>query len=420
MITDLKKTDKKADRIWTVTFTSLVFTTFVVSSLIQMYGTTAGGYIIGLGGNSTDIGLTISAYMLGTLLFRPLVGRILDSGRQMLPWFVGITGFSACLAGYALVKSILAFALLRFVHGIFNCLVTTAAATLASNRLPDHRMAEGMGYFALGGNLSQAFGPAVGLTIVRVYGYKPLFVGAAICCSLLIPFGAFIAGLLHKENISKASNETLSIDKAEDAHKRVPKSRFIKLCMFCSMILMFLPWSGLVTYLDEYAKFRDLGNIAYFFTITMIGGISARVFVSKLVQRVLGSFGTLVLAMIMIITGFMLAAWFPFKWTLYIVPIFTSLGSGMFSPLAQAIVIYLYPSNKRGAANAAFYMVFEIGYGLGGTAVGMVVDAWGYPVPYVFGAICTIMSLAFILAMRKSRESIDNLHRLPHEVVQLE
>jgi len=64
--------------------------------------------------------------------------------------------------------------LLRFLHGLGFSAYSTASSTMAADIIPESRMSEGLGVFALANTISMAVGPSMGLALVSK-GYTRLF-----------------------------------------------------------------------------------------------------------------------------------------------------------------------------------------------------------------------------------------------------
>ena len=76
------------------------------------------------------------------------------------------------MGGFLLASNLHMVYGLRLVHGIVFAIGTTASAAMAALVLPAKRKGEGIGYFAVSGNMAMVIGPLVGLLIIGWFGSK--------------------------------------------------------------------------------------------------------------------------------------------------------------------------------------------------------------------------------------------------------
>ena len=119
-----------------------------------------------LGKGQWEAGMAMTCFQIGTVACRPLAGRIIDGVNKQKLLFLASSVFFLVMAGFYFTSSLHMVWGLRLVHGIVFALGTTASATMAALVLPKSRKGEGIGYFAVSGNLAMVIGPLVGLLII--------------------------------------------------------------------------------------------------------------------------------------------------------------------------------------------------------------------------------------------------------------
>ena len=77
---------------------------------------------------------------------------------------------------YLAIKPFMLLLVLRFFHGIWFSLITTALGSLAADVVPESRKGAGLGYFTMSSNLSVVIGPFIGLLMIQYSSYTMLFV----------------------------------------------------------------------------------------------------------------------------------------------------------------------------------------------------------------------------------------------------
>ena len=140
------------------------------------------------------------------------------------------------------------------VHGAGYALTSTALMAVAQSVIPHERRAEGTGYFALGTTLATAFGPAIGLFLANNIGYTTLFA---------VALGANIVSLILALVLrypAEVSSEKPAFRLRNAVHPNV-----VPIGLF--MLLVGIAYSGVVTYLNAYARKEDLATGAGLFFI---------------------------------------------------------------------------------------------------------------------------------------------------------
>jgi MFS family permease len=78
------------------------------------------------------------------------------------------------------------------------------------------------------------------------------------------------------------------------------------------------------------------------------------------------------------------------------------IANGASAPATTALVMDRAPAGRVGAAMATYTLGFQFGSGLGAAAWGLLIDAGGFMVPFIVGAILEFALLALVLARRRS------------------
>ncbi|MBC7343517.1 MAG: MFS transporter [Clostridia bacterium] len=73
------------------------------------------------------------------------------------------------------------------------------------------------------------------------------------------------------------------------------------------------------------------------------------------------------------------------------------LGMGLAQPSLQAITVEGVAPQRRGAANATFFIAFDLGIGIGAMLWGVVAAQWGYPAVYAASAGAALAGLAIYM-----------------------
>ena len=372
------------ERLWTPEFVSMGLTNFLI--FISHYSLIASMPVIimdYLGGSEMDTGLAMTFFQIGTIAFRPLAGRCIDSFNKQRLMLAATGIFFLTMLGYSFFHSLSTIYPLRIVHGVIFSLSTTAAAAIAAMILPVRYKGSGIGYFALTTNLAMVVGPCVGLLIAGSLGPKGLFffLGAL----GLATFMAANCRQLPAEVAKPALRAKKGFRFADFIEKRSLSAAFFGGCVFFS-------YGGVLMLVSVYAKQLGLqAETSLFFAafaaiIVLTRPVIGRIFDRKGADAiiypgfVIFAAGLAVLGRIDSLSGLLTAA------------VIIGLGFGALSPAFQTLAVQSAPANRSGVATATYFWSLDISVGLAATVLSIAAGEFGYA--FMFGNI----SVAIVLA----------------------
>ena len=180
------------EKIWTRDFIFICIANFFIFAGFQMTLPTLPLFVNELGGSDQLIGFVVGIFTLSALLIRPWSGHVLESLGRRIVFLIGLLVFVISVGSYAFTGSLAILFLMRVVQGLGWGMSTTAVGTIATDLIPQKRRGEGMGYFGLAGNLAMAFGPALGLLIIAIFGFTSMFLIAAAAGLISFTVASFI------------------------------------------------------------------------------------------------------------------------------------------------------------------------------------------------------------------------------------
>lgn len=119
------------------------------------------------GAGEAAIGAVLSGYTITTLLIRPFSGYFVDNWPRKTVLLISYGAFALFFGGYVLAGSLLAFTIVRTLHGFPFGAATVANSTVAIDVLPSSRRTEGIGFYGLSNNIAMAIGPTIALFYMR-------------------------------------------------------------------------------------------------------------------------------------------------------------------------------------------------------------------------------------------------------------
>lgn len=377
------------ERIVTRDFVLIWISNFFIFLGFQMTLPTLPLFVEKLGGNEQLIGLVIGIFTFSALLIRPYAGHALESkGRQFI-YITGLGIFVISVGTFAIATSLVFLFFMRLIQGVGWGLSTTAAGTIATDLIPAERRGEGMGYYALSGNLALAFGPTLGLALVTKISFTQLFVLCAILGAV-----AFLSALQIKyKEVDQTEVKPAKFDVLEKT--AVPPS----------ILLMFITFTfgGITTFLPLYTIQKEVSGIEFYFLIYAIALMISRTFTGKIYDR-RGHRAVFPPGTLLIIGAMFLLAWLPSTKMLFLAATLYGFGFGTVQPALQAWAVQSAAQNRKGMANATFFSAFDLGIGIGAILFGQIAFLFGYQSIYIISGFSVIISLLIYLIMtRKGR-----------------
>ena len=387
-------------KLWTTHFVKILSVAFIIGVSHQIQMTTLPLYAQHIGGSQTIAGLMIGIFTISALVFRPLVGVILDRKGRRLVLITGAAVFFAASLSYYFISVIWLLLLLRFIHGAGFSAQSTSVGTIVSDVVPELRLMEGIGYYGMVITMAIAVGPLLGFYLIDRIGISELYLVAAGISALGL-VGAFFI------NYEKNGNVNIKSDSGplNDGLAREQKSHFFERSALKPSLVMFfiaLAQGSIISFLPIYAYSKGISNIGIYFTVNAAALMLTRPITGRLADR-FGASRIILPGTILLIIGLALLP-FASSVTLFVVIGFLQgLGSGSVNPVLNAIAKKRSRAEHRGSGNATFFSSIDAGYGIGSIFWGVVSQNAGFAAVY-FGAAgsVTISLLIYLSTLRKS------------------
>ena len=348
-------------RVWVANF-MIFFSFMLLTPLLPSYLSET------FGADKQTIGIVLSGYTLTALMIRSLSGFLVDSFPRRIVLMVSYFIFALCFAGYLVAGSLLAFAIVRTMHGAPFGATTVSNSTVAIDVLHPERRAEGIGYYGLSNNIATAISPTVALLLFDRWGsYNMLFWAALITVMI---------GLWSTSTVKMRSRE-IKRDK-----RPLSLDRFILLKGWregAAMICYSFSYGVLATYIAIYGK-EELGitgGTGLFFMLLAIGLILSRLVGSRTLRQGKVTQNATIGTAISLF-GYLLFAAVHNLWGYYGAALIIGLGNGHMFPAFQTMFINLADNSQRGTANSTLLVSWDIGVGLGILVGGIVSQHAGY------------------------------------------
>lgn len=401
-----KKTDnmqvQTVDKLWNKNFLNVCLSSFFIFTNFYLLTATMPIYVKNdLQGSATHISLIVSLYILGTVLLRPFTGKWADQYGKRKVALLFLILFIICNVAYLGTKAIVPLLIVRFINGFGFSAATTSTAALAMDWIPSKRKGEGVGYFGLFMSLAMVVGPALGIFLASNYDYSILLIVASIFSILSIIF-SFLTSEKPKEDIQNIKKPVVKGLDQYIERKALP------IC-FAAFLLAFA-YSSIVAYIALY--FSEIGQAKYYsmfyFICLAVVIIITRPKIGKIYDK--KGANTLVYpGLILLAIGLLIIALSNSPYILLLSGAIIGLGYGAVFPAFQTLCISAAGPERAGTASATFFLLYDIGIGLGSFVFGMISSNFGFEYTYSLAAIiaiCCLASYFFIIHKKHKRNKI--------------
>lgn len=340
-----------------------------------------------------EAGLLLSVFLLSSIIVRPFSGKLLDRiGKRKMLW-ISLSLYVLCTFLYFIIPSFEGLLILRFIHGIWFSIVSTATGAIAADNVPKTRRGAGLGYFAMSTNLAVVLGPFLGLLMVQHFSFDTLF----IFISVFIVIGALISLMTPADHVLEKGRKTSRLTFGDLIEKKA-----FPIALLGSLISF--SHASVLSYLSIYAQEKELLGFASFFFVVFAGVmLISRPFTGRLFDEK-GPYALLFPGLISFFLGLLLLAFMQNGFTFMVAGVFVGLGFGALVPSLQAMAIQSTPPERSGYATATFFTMFDLGIALGSYVLGMLAVLYGYQFVYVTAAMLILVVFVFLLIKEKRRK----------------
>ena len=373
-------------------FTLFSFTFTVFLSLFQLLPT-APDRILAIGGSTSAAGLFLGGLTYASALSAPFTGPLVDRLGQRRVLIVASFTIALFSLMYSVTTSHRVMIALVVVHGIFWSGLLTASGAYMAAILPEHRRAEGLGYWGFASITAVGAAPTIGFAVYH-FGWFTLCMEMLALNLIML----FIAWRLpdpppHATPATPPPAGGSLID-------------YGALTLSLTMALVSFGYGAVTSFSALFADALGV-HVRSLFLITMaVAMITGRVLVGRALDRIGHrrvllpslSLATLGLALTALSTNAAMLAAGGFTF---------GLGYGLMWPSCAALIIGRARPDRRGAAYGAMIAAFDTGIGTGSTALGIVIQHFGYRTAFGVAAALAALSVPYFLALERRQARSD-------------
>lgn len=376
--------------LWSKDFVFIILVNFLVFVNHLMILSTFPFYIEYLGGNEAVSGAAVALFCVISVVCRPFVGWLLDTGKRRCILYIGLAGMALTPLGYFAFSTLALAFICRMVQGAALAFSNTSTATVATDIIPKLRFGEGMGMFGMATALATAFAPALGLNLMNYFGFKTLFLSAAGVILISIILFSLIK-LPKTEKVKKPLNIKNMFDK--DA---IPASVVTVFFMFT--------YGAAESFVAKFAAEKNLISGGIFFIIMAVVLVITRCLTGKVTDKH-GEEIFVYACNASMLVAFLLLGLCANNITYVVAACLAGFGFGGLEPALQSMAVSIAPPDRRGSANSTFLCAYDIGIGLGCAIAGVLISSFGYEEMFVIMSVFNILSIVIYLMIGRNHPS---------------
>lgn len=372
---------RPADRLFTPRFFVMCLFSFTVFLSVFQLLPTAPFHILDLGGSTFASGMFLGLLTYSSAFSAPLTGAFADrvgQRRVLITSSVAITCFSIL---YGVITDYRWMLALVVVHGIFWSGLLSASAAYMTNMLPDHRRAEGIGYWGLSTVAALAVAPSMGFWIYR-HGWW------------------WLCGVSAGLNITMAIIALrLEAAPAAPPPEPRPRGRLLEWRVLILSVTLFLysyGYGGITSFTALYADANHVRPKAVYLTTLAVVILLTRPLAGRLGDR-LGYRRVFVPCLLLISIGLACLAVSGTRPWLIASAIIFGLGFGTAYPVYVGYVMRDIGAARRGAAFGAILAAFDTGIGTGSTSIGWLIQHYGFRAAFGTAAMLSALALPYFV-----------------------
>lgn len=387
---ELNSTADVENRIWSKNFMLSCTSYFMMSFAFYLLMPTLPIYLTTvLDIQESKVGLVLFAYTVAALFARLFSGYLVDRYSRKNLLMVGLLVYALLFGGYMLVASVVAFVVLRFLHGMSWGTTSVSSNTVAIDVIPSAKRGQGIGYYGFCANLAMALAPWVATEIYDAWGYYVL-----IGCCLVAGFASFTVASFIKVSPKPKTvkeQEVISLDRFILV-KALPIGLNLTMCA--------VSYGMIVSYGVLYGKEISIENTSLLFLFMAVGIGISRLIAGKYVDR--GYIHAVSLFSLCLLTvALAVFSLVHNVFAFYAMALLCGVAFGSMVPAFQTLFVNMAHHNQRGTANSTYLTSFDVGIGSGMLLGGFIASFSDMATAYLVSGVLSFISIPYYLYISK-------------------
>ena len=377
----------KTERLWSRDYVfdiGVNFLIYIVHFQLMLWSTSyaIANWHVSIG----TAGLASGIFIVGALVARIPAGRYIDYiGRRRM--FLGGTAmFFLMVLLYRVAPDPNSFMAVRFVHGLAFGTSSTAASTVVAALVPMKRMGTGIGYFTLGVTMASAIGPFMALSFVGTGNFDLSIYVCTALTALIFLLSFFIKA--PERSITSRERATLR-EVSFDAF-------FARRSLAVAFVAMLggICYSTVLSFLGEYAHAMNMAEVGgtWFFICFAATSFLSRPLTGHLLDTRGGNV-VLYPSLVLLAISMGTIAFASSDWMLLVGGLLLGAGYGTVTAACHVLAVHCAPFHQVGVATSTYFVLLDLGIGVGPYFLGNLVPSFGFPAVYVCAAIISFVGI---------------------------
>ncbi|MFB5284533.1 MFS transporter [Peribacillus sp. Hz7] len=391
------------NKVWTKEFVSMAAITSCFTIIFFLFIVTMVPFATRTFDVSISVGgLVASIFVIGSLIGRVLAGRWSEKygALKTLEYSLLATIFiSLC---YFVAYNIETLFIVRVLHGVTAGLISTITGTISILVVPPSRRAEGIAYFSSSAVIGAAFGPFLGILLLKMnHGFEWMF-----ALNILLVSASYLMLKVVKLNVA---HSLLSNPISPEQTRRPLLSKIIEWkavpISFIALMIGFC-FSGVTSYLVPYSEEIKLEKAAsFYFIVHAICIICTRFFTGRLIDSK-GANIVIYPCLISFSLGLILYSQASATWMFLLAAACISTGFGNFNSGANSLAVRDVSNHRVGIATSTYFIFFDVGSGIGPYVLGYILEVTNYQTMYLITACLGLISILVYFIVYGLKESL--------------
>ena len=359
---------------------------YIVHFLLMLWSTSYA--IVNWGVDIGMAGLASGIFIVGALVARIPAGRYIDflGRRKML--VAGTLLFFAVTFLYLVAPGVGSFMAIRFIHGLSFGMTSTAVSTVVAALIPNSQMGTGIGYFTLGVTLASAIGPYMAMSFVNLHMFTAAMMVVMVLSGIIFLLSLFM----------RVPERRISETERKEFRKVHISYFFAKKSLQIAFVAMVggVCYSTVLSFLGEYANSLGMSSVGgtWFFICFAFTSLICRPIAGWLLDHKGGSI-VIYPALVLTFLSMMTLALARTDWMLLAGGLLLGAGYGTLTAACHALSIHCAPISQIGVATSTYFVLLDLGIGVGPYLLGNLVNLYGFSAVYVCAAVLSLFGIAF-------------------------
>lgn len=342
--------------------------------------------VMALGGGSVAAGAFLGCLTYASALSAPLTGALADriGARRVIE--IASLAITVVSIGYAAAPRYEILLVLALVHGVFWSGFLSSSAAYTTEIIPEHRRAEGLGYWGLSSILAIAVAPPLGLWI-HGHGWTWLCVALVAVNALMCVMARLLPDVEHVDH--------------HRSHRTGPLVDMRVLRASVTLFLVSFGYGGVTSFVALFARQQGVQPEGIYFSVFAVAMLLTRPTVGPLADR-LGHKRILVPCLALVAIGYGLLAASSTRRGFILSAVVFGLGFSSVYPAFAAYMLRVTSPTRRGATFGSMLSAFDTGIGSGSIVAGFVAGAFGYPAVYGLAAAVACCAVPYFLLVDRT------------------